>query len=74
MIPNNLFAGQQWRRQWQPTPVLLPGKPHGWRSLVGAVHGVAQSWTRLKRLSSNGETDIENRLTDMGRGCDVWRE
>ena len=23
-----------WRRQWQPTPVLLPGKSHGWRSLV----------------------------------------
>ena len=23
------------RRQWQPTPVLLPGKSHGWRSLVG---------------------------------------
>ena len=23
------------RRQWHPTPVLLPGKPHGWRSLVG---------------------------------------
>ena len=22
------------RRQWQPTPVLLPGKSHGWRSLV----------------------------------------
>ena len=21
--------------QWQPTPVLLPGKSHGWRSLVG---------------------------------------
>ena len=89
-----------WRRQWQPTPVLLPGKSHGWRSLVGcspwgrkesdmterlhfhfslscigegngnplqcsclvnprdggawwaAVCGVAQSWTRLKRLSS----------------------
>ena len=26
----------QWRRRrWQPTPVLLPGKFHGWRSLVG---------------------------------------
>ena len=25
----------QWRRQWHPTPVLLPGKSHGWRSLVG---------------------------------------
>ena len=24
-----------WRREWQPTPVLLPGKSHGWRSLAG---------------------------------------
>ena len=24
-----------WRRVWQPTPVLLPGKFHGQRSLVG---------------------------------------
>ena len=87
--------------QWQPTPVLLPGESHGWRSLVGcspwgcyesdtaerlhfhfplscigegngtplqcsclenprdggawwaAVYGVAQSRTRLKRLSSS---------------------
>jgi len=23
------------RRQWHPTPVLLPRKSHGWRSLVG---------------------------------------
>ena len=23
-----------WRRQWQPTPVFLPGEPHGQRSLV----------------------------------------
>ena len=23
------------RRWWHPTPVLLPGKSHGWRSLVG---------------------------------------
>ena len=91
------------RRQWHPTPVLLPGKSHGWRSLVGcspwgreesdtterlhfhfrfslsyigkgngnplqcsclenprdggawwvALYGVAQSRTRLKRLSSS---------------------
>ena len=89
------------RRQWHPTPVLLPGKSHGQRSLVGcspwgheesdtteqlpfhfslscigegngnplqcsclenprfrgawwaAVYGVAQSRTRLKRLSSS---------------------
>ena len=24
-----------WRRKWQPTPVFLPGKSHGQRSLVG---------------------------------------
>ena len=24
-----------WRRQWQPTLVLLPGQSHGWRILVG---------------------------------------
>ena len=29
------YAKAFWRRQWHPTPVLLPGKSHGWRSLVG---------------------------------------
>ena len=96
------------RRQWQLTPVLLPGKSHGRRSLVGcspwgceesdtteqlhfhfllscigegngnplqcsclenlrdggawwaAVYGVAQSQTRLKRLSSS------NRIISRG--------
>ena len=24
-----------WRRAWQPTPVFLPGEPHGKRSLGG---------------------------------------
>ena len=92
------------RRQWYPTPVLLPGKSHGQRSLVGcspwghqesdtterlhfhfslscigkgngnplqcsclenprdgeawwaAFYGVAQSRTRLKRLSSRSSS------------------
>ena len=26
---------KRWRRQWHPTPVLLPGKSHGRRALVG---------------------------------------
>ena len=94
------------RRQWHPTAVLLPGKSHGQRSLVGcspwgheesdmterlhfhfslscigegngnplqcsclenprdrgawwaAVYGVAQSWTRLKRLSSSSSNAL----------------
>ena len=29
-----LISHTSQRRQWQPTPVL-PGKSHGWRSLVG---------------------------------------
>ena len=33
-----------WRRQWQPTPVLLPGKSHRRRSLVGcSPWGLEQS-------------------------------
>ena len=28
-------SGSDRRRQWHPTPVLLPGKSHGQRSLVG---------------------------------------
>ena len=31
----NFCSGFLRRRQWHPTPVLLPGKSHGWRSLEG---------------------------------------
>ena len=34
--------------QWHPTPVLLPGKSHGWRSLRV---GDAKSWTRLSNFT-----------------------
>ena len=33
-----------WRRQWHPTPVLLPGKSHGWRSLQSMGLLKSQSW------------------------------
>ena len=32
---NSWVAKTPWRRKWQPTPVLLPGKSHGQRSLAG---------------------------------------
>ena len=102
------YTCKDWRRQWHPIPALLPGKSHGWRSLVGcspwgckesdmteqlhfhfslscngegngnplqcsclenprdegawwaAVSGVAQSWTRLKRLSSSSSMLAKN--------------
>ena len=36
--PNDKFklpSIEIWRRQWKSTPVLLPGKSRGWRSLLG---------------------------------------
>ena len=36
-----------WRRQWHPTPVLLPGKSMDGGAWWAAVHGVAKSRTRL---------------------------
>ena len=116
-VPNivncSIFYLNTWRRQWQPTPVLLPGKPHGWRSLVGcspwgreesdtterlhfhfslscigegngdplqcsclenprgggawwaAVYRVAQSQTRLKRLSSSSSSYLNPGVTEV---------
>ena len=31
----NIILYNMRRRKWHPTPVLLPGKFHGWKSLVG---------------------------------------
>ena len=30
-----VHPGNRWRRKWQPTPILFPGKSYGQRSLVG---------------------------------------
>ena len=31
----SLGREDHWRRKWQPTPVFLPGKSHGRKSLIG---------------------------------------
>ena len=33
-----------WRKEWQATPVFLPGQSHGQRSLVGYSPGVRKEW------------------------------
>ena len=38
------------RRQWHPTPVLLPGKSHGWRSLGGCSPWGLEESNTTKRL------------------------
>ena len=42
-----------WKRQWNPTPVLLPGKPHGQRSLVGYSPWGRKGLDSTERLSSH---------------------
>ena len=55
-----------WRRKWQPTPVFLPGEPHGQRSLGGyspqgrkeldtteQLHSLTHSFTRNKVIVSS---------------------
>ena len=39
-----------WRRTWQPTPVFLPEKSHGWRSLVGYSPWGRKELDRTERL------------------------
>ena len=55
-IPLSLF---QWRRKWEPTPVFLPGKSHGPRSLADYIaHGVTKSQTQLKQLSTHYSREL----------------
>ena len=52
-MPRSRIAGKYgiyiyisvWRRQWHPTPVLLPGNSYDGGAWWAAVHGVAKSWT-----------------------------
>ena len=50
------------RRQWHPTPVLLPGKSHGWRSLVGC-----SPWGCTE--SDTTEVTWQQQKTRKGKAC-----
>ena len=39
----SLFTFMHWRREWQPTPVFLPGESQGRQSLVGC-----RLWGRIE--------------------------
>ena len=49
-----------WRRKWQPTPVFLPGKLHGQRSLMGySPRGCKESDTaECTHIHSGTNTDL----------------
>ena len=59
MITNALM-----RRQWQPTPVLLPGKSHGQRNLVGC-----NPWGH-QELDTTEQLHFHFSLSCIGEGND----
>ena len=74
--------GENWRRQWHPTPVLLPGKSMGGGAWWAAVHGVAKSRTRLSdftftflfhALEKEMATQIQCSCLENPRDGGAWR-
>ena len=57
-----------WRGKRQPTPVFLPGESQDGGAWWAAVYGVAQSRTRLKRLSSSSSRKIFGGFLDSSVG------
>ena len=58
----SLFTFIHWRRKWQPTPVLLHGKAHGRRSLVGC-----SPWGR-KESDTTEQLPFHFSLSSIGEG------
>ena len=82
MIINISVNWHYWRRKWQPTPVLSPGKSHGQRSLADCSlwditesrHNWVQAWywhhSRIcsQRLFSHCRNEYEaNILLSLGQ-------
>jgi len=44
-----------WRREWQPTPVFLPGASHAQRSLVGYSPWERKEPDTTKCINSNND-------------------
>ena len=64
-----------WSWKWQPTPVFLPGKFHGQRSLVAIVHGVTKSraWLSMHaRMHTHMNVSV-GKFSDTEVGSKRWR-
>ena len=47
-----------WRRKWQPTPIFLPGKSQGQRSLAGYINVAESDTTKWLEHSPTRETRV----------------
>ena len=69
----SLFTFTQWRKKWQPTPVFLPGESQGREAWRTALYGVAQSRTRLKRVSSSSSSSFLWCQSVCYQGVPMWK-
>ena len=61
-----------WRREWLPTPVLLPGESHGQRSLEGySPRGHKESDTTEMTKHAHRHCCASAGLPDLGT-VDIW--
>ena len=66
----SLLTFMHWRRKWQPTLVFLHGESQGPGAWWATIYGVAQSLTRLKRLSSSSSRSLyTERQKNLERIC-----
>ena len=76
LASNSSSSAVPWRRKWHPTPVFLPGESQGPGAWWAAIYGVAQSRTRLKRLSSSSSsavpTDLSNKVWEVYIRRNLW--
>ena len=56
-----------WKREWQPTPVFLPGKSHGQRSLVSYSPWGCKELDTTERLTHTYTYTHTHRVTYMFR-------
>ena len=62
----SLFTFTHWRREWQPTPVFLPGESQGRRGLVGC-----RLWgrTELDTTERQAQRTARHRHPTLGASC-----
>ena len=71
----SLFTFMHWRRNWQPTPLFLPGESQGRGSLVGCrLWGcrVGHDWSDLAEVAAHYIVCILNQITFSWCRHSLW--
>ena len=56
-----------WRKKWQPTPVFLPGKSCGWRSLVNSSSWGCMETSYEQKFPGNPHFTVDYSTSDSNQ-------